>query len=375
MVALAAASPTEAARRAAQFEAFEAVTQNIARQFETLRNQPVITQPMLLRMESKYIFRSKTDDYLRIVVTLDLPDDSWLSPADPYGKAKLERYKRRTAREVPGVGLSWGKLNRIAAEMIGGNTIAFHSIARTKECWYATEDDYVAALLREHMRMAITPGFPRSDFRDVYEVSGTRKFTVDGFEFADDAQGQATMIAYLQKTKGGVIKIVDNTPQRETLAEIETNSDFVVDQPDIAMDIAKYQAYIEEQREKRAQAFHEEQDAKIAAAADIPVAEVQRRRGGRKAKPVDVPANPYGIVDDPLDQFQSIMDDKPESHEALLRTSEPPFMDPDLAEVNDVDGDITDLVEGVSEDGGIDEAGSPADGGAGADGLPEAGSY
>jgi len=201
------ASGGEAALRQEQLEQYESVVRNIDRQFERLRSEPNVVRPFPLTIGVKNLFRSRPGDHLLIQVTLDLPDDAWLSPADPYGKMRLNRYKKRTERIVPGANLSWGKLNRIVADVIGGRAIVFHSIPLTKESWYGTDDLYVAALLREHMRMATTAGFATSCFRDVYEISGSRKYIVDGFEFDDTELGHAKMISYIQASGSTSVKI------------------------------------------------------------------------------------------------------------------------------------------------------------------------
>lgn len=382
-VMLNVASGQAAAERQAQRELFESVVLNINRQFEQIRNQPEILRPAPLNIGMKYIFRSRPGNHFRIQVTLDLPDDLWLSPADPFGKLKLDKYKKRTERPIPGLPISWGKLNRIAAEIVGNRTIVFTSIPLTRECWYGTDDDYVAALLREHMRMATTPGYPNSDFRDVYEVSQGRKYVVDGFEFDDNEVGHAQMIAYIQSSGGGkTIEVVTEGDDSPLLAEFDPAMEFIMQDPeDSARAIARYQDEQERIRMERTAAFQASEIARQAAvvATGIPdydkMSPTEKRKAtmaanaARKAAEQAAQDAPQGLID-PLDGFEAIMDTKEETHPAHMSVGEIPWQEPDFP---DGEGSISDLVDEVT-DNGLDESAAASDGSDSADGLSEAGS-
>jgi hypothetical protein len=366
------ASGFEAAQRAEQLEQYQSVVRNIERQFDQLRAEPTVIRPFPLNIGMKNLFRSRPGDHLLISVTLDVPDDAWLSPADPYGKMRLNRYKQRTERPVPGTQLSWGKLNRIVMDIIGGRQIAFHSIPLTKESWYGTDDAYVAALLREHMRMATTVGFPGSSaFRDIYEVSGSRKYIVDGFEFDDTEIGHAKMIAYIQASGSTSIEVVTEGEDNPILTSVDAVSDMIVESPeDAAAAIARYQDEMERRREERTALFQAEQQARQAAilkGADpvqvaqepAPLTPQQKAAATKAAK-----KKAQDSVPDSLEEFESMMGDKADLHPDLLSRGESVW-----ETIGDDDGSVSDLIDEVS-DGSPDETGPAADGGDGVDGLP-----
>lgn len=84
----------------------------------------------------------------------------------------------------------------------GGDLIVFNRVRRSNECYYPTNDEVIAAYLRDLVERKV------GAFKDVYEVSGNARIIVGDLAFPDTELGLRTAMAYAREHKIDDIKRV-----------------------------------------------------------------------------------------------------------------------------------------------------------------------
>lgn len=158
----------------------------------------------------KFIFRSKPGTNRMIYHDFDTPPLKGIKNFDHY-RFQWEKRKIEEAGLGPdssekdqaaAVAMAEKRIKDLTWRNAGNTKITFHRVRRHNECYFPTNDEVLAAYVRDLMTRRV------GDFANVYEVSGKSRVIVGDKAFPDTELGWQTARTYARDNNIDDIKLV-----------------------------------------------------------------------------------------------------------------------------------------------------------------------
>lgn len=184
--------------------------QMLAQERIRLLRQPEMAQPAVdLHRNEKYIFRSRPGTHRMIYHDFDVPPLEGSKNFDFYNKGW-------ETRQIKAAGLTPDSTEEQRKEAVkaarkriddltfanDGTKIVFNRVRRTNECYWATNNELLAAYVRDLVKRRV------GEFVNVYEVSGKSRVVVGDKAFPDTELGWQTARTYARDHNIDDIKLV-----------------------------------------------------------------------------------------------------------------------------------------------------------------------
>lgn len=141
------------------------------RELKAQRQPETSVAPKTLNRTEKYVFRTRVRTVRGLVHYIDVRPEG-LDEDDAAVRHRLKRWDFHHKDDAKKYGKDWPALVQRVYDKIGGPKLEFVPIYHAFECFYATNDDDIAAYIRHFMARGI------GEFKDVYEQSPRIKWVV-----------------------------------------------------------------------------------------------------------------------------------------------------------------------------------------------------